>query len=98
MNSNAPLGAVILARHGDRSGFYQDPKTYTASSTVLTSLGEQQNYQLGQLMASVYAGSNESTAIAKLSKDVFVDSQVNSTADAGGEGSVISDSALAFWQ
>ncbi|KPV73943.1 uncharacterized protein RHOBADRAFT_66686 [Rhodotorula graminis WP1] len=98
MNSNAPLGAVILARHGDRSGFYQDPKTYTASSTVLTSLGEQQNYQLGQLMASVYAGANESTAIAKLSKDVFVDSQVNSTADAGGEGSVISDSALAFWQ
>jgi len=49
-------------------------------------------------MASIYAGTNESTAIAKLSKDAFVDSQVNSTADAGGEGSVISDSALAFWQ
>ncbi|GAA6054427.1 hypothetical protein JCM3770_007211 [Rhodotorula araucariae] len=98
MNSNAPVGAVILARHGDRSAFYQDPKTYTASDTTLSPLGEQQNFRLGQLMAGIYAGSDESTAIAKLSKDVFVDSQVTSTADAGGEGSVISDSALAFWQ
>lgn len=34
------LGIVILARHGDREGFYQDPLTYTASSTLITPLGE----------------------------------------------------------
>ena len=34
------IGVVILARHGDREGFYQDPNTYTASSTTITPLGE----------------------------------------------------------
>ena len=34
------LGVVILARHGDRQGFYQDPETYTASATSITPLGE----------------------------------------------------------
>ncbi|GAA5995985.1 uncharacterized protein JCM10292_004871 [Rhodotorula paludigena] len=97
-NSNAPIGAVVIARHGDRSGFYQNPTSYAASETVLTALGEQQNFRLGQLMASIYAGSDESRAIAALSKTAFVDNQVNSTADAGGEGAVIYDSALAFWQ
>lgn len=33
------LGVVLLARHGDRLGFYQDPNTYTASATTLTALG-----------------------------------------------------------
>jgi hypothetical protein len=32
-------GIVVLARHGDRSGFYQSPKTYAASDTNLTVLG-----------------------------------------------------------
>ena len=34
------LGVVVLARHGDRQGFYQDPETYTASATAITPLGE----------------------------------------------------------
>ena len=34
------LGVVVLARHGDRQGFYQDPETYTASQTAITPLGE----------------------------------------------------------
>ena len=33
------LGVIILARHGDRLGFFQDPLTYTASSTSITPLG-----------------------------------------------------------
>ena len=33
------LGAVLLARHGDRQGFFQDPFTYTASQTQITALG-----------------------------------------------------------
>jgi hypothetical protein len=34
------LGVVVLARHGDRDGFYQHPETYDASETELTPLGE----------------------------------------------------------
>ena len=34
------LGVVLLARHGDRRGFYQDPLTYTPSQTSITPLGE----------------------------------------------------------
>ncbi len=33
------LGLVLIARHGDREGFYQDPTTYTASATSITPLG-----------------------------------------------------------
>lgn len=34
------LGIVLMARHGDREGFYQDPTTYTATQTSITPLGE----------------------------------------------------------
>lgn len=33
------LGVIVLTRHGDRLGFYQDPLTYTASDTAITPLG-----------------------------------------------------------
>lgn len=33
------LGVVLLVRHGDRQGFYQDPTTYTATDTQITPLG-----------------------------------------------------------
>ena len=33
------LGVVLLVRHGDRQGFYQDPTTYTATATQITPLG-----------------------------------------------------------
>ncbi len=39
MSSSDVIGVVILARHGDREGFYQDPLTYTASATKITALG-----------------------------------------------------------
>ncbi|GAA5959601.1 hypothetical protein JCM21900_002951 [Sporobolomyces salmonicolor] len=97
-NTNAPLGVVFIARHGDRLGFYQSPTTYTASDTVVTPLGEVQNYQLGQMLRSIYTGSDASRAISGLSSTTFNGYQINATADAGGEGSVIYDSALALWQ
>lgn len=34
------LGIVLLTRHGDRRGFYQDPLTYTPFATSITPLGE----------------------------------------------------------
>lgn len=39
MSGSDVIGVVILARHGDREGFYQDPITYTASATKITALG-----------------------------------------------------------
>ena len=39
-DNSTVIGAVILARHGDRQGFYQDPNTYSASATAITPLGE----------------------------------------------------------
>ncbi|EGN98126.1 hypothetical protein SERLA73DRAFT_138403, partial [Serpula lacrymans var. lacrymans S7.3] len=41
------LGVVLVIRHGDRQGFYQDPNTYTATATQITPLGNQEEYQLG---------------------------------------------------
>lgn len=38
-SDSALLGVVVLTRHGDRLGFYQDPLTYTASDTAITPLG-----------------------------------------------------------
>lgn len=43
MSNNADsqlLGVVLIARHGDRQGFYQDPESYTPSATSITPLGE----------------------------------------------------------
>lgn len=48
-NTNPVLGVVLVARHGDRSGFYQSENSYTPSGTSLTPLGEAQEYSLGKL-------------------------------------------------
>ncbi|KAI0373828.1 phosphoglycerate mutase-like protein [Pilatotrama ljubarskyi] len=94
------LGVVVLARHGDRQGFYQDPETYTASSTVITPLGEQQEFQLGSLLRSIYLNASAATYIQGIanSSSLFQPNQVVVRADAGGEGGVIVDSAIALTQ
>ena len=38
-DNSHPLGVVLLVRHGDRMGFYQDPETYTPTDTQITPLG-----------------------------------------------------------
>lgn len=38
-SSDNVIGVVVIARHGDREGFYQDPLTYSASLTQITPLG-----------------------------------------------------------
>ena len=63
------LGVVVLTRHGDREGFYQDPTTYTPTATAITPLGEQQSYQLGQSLRSVYLDPASPSAIASLAAD-----------------------------
>jgi len=38
-DNSQPVGVVLLVRHGDRMGFYQNPETYTPTDTVVTPLG-----------------------------------------------------------
>ncbi|RPD56153.1 phosphoglycerate mutase-like protein [Lentinus tigrinus ALCF2SS1-7] len=94
------LGIVVLARHGDRQGFYQDPDTYTASATAITPLGEQQEFRLGSLIRSRYLNSSSASFISGISStgSLFAQNQVAVRADAGGEGGVIFDSAVALTQ
>ena len=39
VNTTSLLGVVLLARHGDRLEFFQDPFTYNPVQTFLTPLG-----------------------------------------------------------
>ncbi|KAG5722000.1 hypothetical protein E4T56_gene6162, partial [Termitomyces sp. T112] len=92
------LGVVLLIRHGDRQGFYQDPTTYTPSNTVLTPLGNQQEYQLGQLLRQVYLNSSSPSYINGMNGPPVNDAQFRVRADAGGEGGVIVNSAQSLIQ
>ncbi|TEB22716.1 phosphoglycerate mutase-like protein [Coprinellus micaceus] len=92
------LGVVILTRHGDREGYYQDPKTYTSKDTAITPLGSQQEYQLGQYLRSRYLNSSSSSFISGVNASVADDDQIKIRADGGGEGGVIFNSALSMLQ
>lgn len=43
------LGAIVIARNGDRQTYHQDPKTYAGSFTETTALGE-----VGHLCAALF--------------------------------------------
>lgn len=79
-------------------GFYQDPKTYTATSTAITPVGEVQEYQLGSLLRSIYVNTSSPHYVTGLNPVTLIDPQINSTVDGGGEGSVVFDSAVALFQ
>ena len=122
MSSDKVLGIVVVARHGDRQGFYQDPDSYTASATAITPLGEviyrfhpspqlgkltngfnilqRQEFELGSLLRSLYLNPSSSSYIQGISNSssLFQQNQVAVRADAGGEGGVIFDSAVALLQ
>ncbi|KAG1791646.1 uncharacterized protein BJ212DRAFT_1490891 [Suillus subaureus] len=46
------LGVLVIARNGDRTEYYQDPKTYESSYTESTALGVVQSHQLGSFLRS----------------------------------------------
>ncbi|KAK4704892.1 solute carrier family 35 (UDP-sugar transporter), member A1/2/3, partial [Phenoliferia sp. Uapishka_3] len=77
-------------------GFYQSPTTYTATATAITPVGEAEEYQLGALLHSIYADTTSPTYITGLNTTTLTATQLNSTADGGGEGGVIFDSAMAL--
>lgn len=49
-------------------------------------------------MRSYYANESSQNAIAGLNTQYLEPAQITSTVDGGGEGGVIYDSAVAFWQ
>jgi prostatic aicd phosphatase len=91
-------GVVVIARHGDRLGFYQDPTTYAASGTSITALGTVQEYNLGSLISSIYLDQSSPLAIDGISPIKVNASQLKVRADAGDEGYVIFDSSVALLQ
>lgn len=98
MSDSQVLGVIVMMRHGDRLGFYQDAHTYTPSNTEITPLGNQQAFQLGQYLRSRYLNSSSPHVIQNISLGLLDPHQILIRADAGGEGSVIYDSALSAMQ
>ncbi|KAF9454839.1 phosphoglycerate mutase-like protein [Macrolepiota fuliginosa MF-IS2] len=92
------LGVVFLVRHGDRQGFYQDPKSYTPSNTAITALGTQEEFQLGNLLRQRYLNQSSPAFISGINTTIADASQIQARADAGGEGGVIFNSAVALLQ
>ncbi|TDL22973.1 phosphoglycerate mutase-like protein [Rickenella mellea] len=92
------LGVVILARHGDREEFFQDPYSYETAHTTLTPLGEAQEVQLGSFLRSQYLNPDSPQFINGISTDIAKDLQLLVRADNGAESGVIADSAVALLQ
>lgn len=92
------LGVIVMARHGDRLGFYQNPDSYTASNTEITPLGNQQSFQLGEYLRSRYMDGSSRYFIQNISQGLVDPYQILIRADGGGEGDVIYDSAVSTMQ
>lgn len=92
------LGVIVLTRHGDRHGFYQDPDTYTASNTKITPLGNLQSFQLGEYLRLRYLNGSSPYYIQNISQGLVDTDQILIKADAGGEGGVIHDSVMSTIQ
>ncbi|PBK78349.1 phosphoglycerate mutase-like protein [Armillaria solidipes] len=97
-DSSTLLGVVLLARHGDREGFYQDPSSYTASATTITPEGNVQEFQLGQLLRSLYLNSSSESFIPGINSTIANLDQIQVRADGGDEGGVIVNSAMSLLQ
>ncbi|CDO77406.1 hypothetical protein BN946_scf184857.g12 [Trametes cinnabarina] len=89
VNATTVLGVVLLARHGDRLEFFQDPFTYNPAETFLTPLGSVQEQQLGTFLRSTYLDPASPSVIDGITAGVVDINQLAVRADAGGEGGVI---------
>ncbi|KAJ2987692.1 hypothetical protein NUW54_g9352 [Trametes sanguinea] len=98
VSATALLGVVLLARHGDRLEFFQDPLTYNPTQTFLTPLGSVQEQQLGTFLRNTYIDPGSPTAIEGINSDVVNITQLIVRADAGGGGSVILTSVQGLLQ
>ncbi|KAJ7048022.1 phosphoglycerate mutase-like protein [Mycena amicta] len=78
--------------------YYQDPKTYASVLTDSTALGVSDLHQLGAALRSAYLTPGSSSFIEDISTDVIDTQQVKVRVKAGGEGTVVFDSAIALLQ
>ncbi|KAJ7142639.1 histidine phosphatase superfamily [Mycena epipterygia] len=92
------LGVIVIARNGDRRAFYQDPKTYAPSLTDSTALGVADLHLLGTQLRAAYLTSGSPSFIPSISTQIADTQEVNVRVKAGGEGSVVFDSAIALLQ
>ncbi|KAJ7655890.1 histidine phosphatase superfamily [Mycena rosella] len=92
------LGAIVIARNGDRRAFYQDPKTYAPSLTDSTALGVADLHLLGTQLRAAYLTPGAPSFISDISGDIANTQEVKVLAKSGGEGSVVFDSAVALLQ
>ncbi|KAG1739909.1 histidine phosphatase superfamily [Suillus paluster] len=92
------LGVLVIARNGDRWEYHQDPKTYEGAYTESTALGAAESHQLGAFLRSVYMSSSSPSYIANMKTDLVDTHEVHVQVKAGGEGTVIFDSAVALLQ
>jgi hypothetical protein len=91
-------GVIILARNGDRLEYYQNPNNYAGASTETTPLGEVQSHQLGSILRAEYFDNASPSFIHGMRTDLVDTHQVHALAKAGGEGTVVFDSAIATLQ
>ncbi|KAJ7246993.1 phosphoglycerate mutase-like protein [Mycena rebaudengoi] len=91
-------GVIVIARNGDRQQFYQDPKTYAPSFTDSTALGVTDLHLLGTQLRAAYLTPGSASFISSISADLANLEEVKVLAKAGGEGSVVFDSAIALLQ
>ncbi|KAG7091478.1 hypothetical protein E1B28_010509 [Marasmius oreades] len=98
MSDSKVLGVLILARHGDRQGFYQSPTSYTPTATKITPLGNREEFLLGQYLRARYLNASSPTFISNVNASIVDPNQVLVRADAGGEGGVILQSAMSLTQ
>ncbi|KZT67117.1 phosphoglycerate mutase-like protein [Daedalea quercina L-15889] len=101
MSDSTVIGIVLIARHGDRYENFQDPYTFAVSQTAITPLGEQQEFQLGGFLRSVYLDPTSPSYIQGISPStsIFNSTQVAVYADNDfPDDTVILDSAVALTQ
>ncbi|KAH7912873.1 histidine phosphatase superfamily [Hygrophoropsis aurantiaca] len=91
------LGVVLLARHGDRLGYYQDPNTYNSVQSYITPLGSVQEHQLGSFLRQTYLNPSSPSYIQGINTDIVDVDQLFVRADSGG-GNVVLDSAYGLLQ
>ncbi|KAF8154345.1 histidine phosphatase superfamily [Mycena galopus ATCC 62051] len=92
------LGVIVIARNGDRGEFTQDSKTYAPSLTDSTALGVSDLHLLGTQLRETYLTPGSASFISSMSGDIADTQEIRVRAKAGGEGSVVFDSAIALLQ
>ncbi|ESK84637.1 histidine acid [Moniliophthora roreri MCA 2997] len=92
------IGTVIISRHGDRTHYFQDPKTYKGFFTKITPLGLVESNKLGRDLRSIYVNPESRSHIQGIHSDLADNKQIQVLSKSGGEGNVIFDSTIALLQ